>query len=100
MLYLHLLDNDLSDEPDDYLGEGRLSLAALVAGAARAAPDGAGGGEEQTVQLTACTHALKLAEWAASGRTPENLDVRGRRSSGHTHRCGRERHLHGGTAMT
>lgn len=62
------LDNDLSPDPDDYLGEGRLSLAALI-------EEATAEGSERTVELTACTHALKLAEWAAASRMPDNLDA-------------------------
>ena len=55
-LYLHMFENDIG-ESDAYLGQAKLDLDELIA---------AGGTAEQTIQLTTCTHALKLREYTGS----------------------------------
>ena len=51
-MYIHMLDNDLGED-DDYLGEARLDITALVA---------SGQSATKTVDLTACTHVIKKIE--------------------------------------
>jgi NhaP-type Na+/H+ or K+/H+ antiporter len=52
-LYMHVFENDIG-EIDDYLGQAKLELDELIE---------AGGTVEQTIELTTCSHNIKLREY-------------------------------------
>jgi NhaP-type Na+/H+ or K+/H+ antiporter len=55
-LYLHMFENDIG-ESDAYLGQAKLELDELI---------DAGGTAEQTIELTTCTHNMKLREYSGT----------------------------------
>ena len=52
-LFMHVFENDIG-ETDAYLGQATIELGELI---------DAGGTAEQTIELTTCTHAIKLREY-------------------------------------